>query len=475
MSVLTTRRPRRKVWILVLALYLATLATDVARKVFGFPAGTLGIVYVLVGAIYLLSLRGIGSRLRASPGPLPIWLALLSIWCVIEAVIPRVPVGMAVLGWSSYVFFVPLLYVGAELMSDDRRAASALRVVAVAGAGVGLGAVASALLGQSAPVLLQPIVPSVGIHTFDTASIYLAPSIFATAEEAAEALLIALFAWIALAHLPVGRLSRTSSVVIGVLIATGLIAAERRADLVVAVAGVIVLLLVRPVKATGIAGRPAFWTATLARGRLGPALILGAIGMIALVSFLGASRLVPFLTSASNGQDALTLMFSPSHPSALSGQGTGTSTQGASLVGATSFVGLAKDGQYAGYVLDGRTFVVAEGGLTKTWLELGIMGVILYGGVFFSVLAPPIRSLRRTDGVGRALTILAVTLGIVFIKGHQSLDDPLIQPFFWLAAGGAWGRLRAPFRQWPDDAENSSPTVSWGNSLRQSAAGSRAG
>lgn len=441
------RTPRGKAWFLVLLLYLATLSVDAGRKMIGLPGSTLGIVYLLAGVIYLFFLRGIKSRLRAAPAALPIWLVLLSIWCVIEAIVPRVPISMAMLGWSSYVFFVPLLYIGAELMSDDRRAALTLRIVAIAGAAVGLGAIVSALEGQSAPALLQPMVPSAGIHSFDTGNIYLAPSIFATAEEAAEALLIALFAWIALAHLPLRRLGRTSSAAVGVLVAAGLIATERRADIVVAVAGVVALQLLRRVKPTGVkttdmAGRPASRTSSPTRTRLGPALILAAIGAVALVCIMGASKLLPFLTSASNGQDALTLMLSPAHPGALAGQGTGTSTQGGSLVGATTFAGVDSHRSYIGYDLAGRSFVTAEGGLTKTWLELGIAGVILYGEVFLSVLAPPICALRRMDGTGRALTILAVALGIVFLKGHQSLDDPLIQPLFWLAAGGAWGRIR---------------------------------
>ena len=91
----------------------------------------------------------------------------------------------------------------------------------------------------------------------------------------------------------------------------------------------------------------------------------------------------------------------------------------------------------------GRSFLSAEGGLTKTWLELGVVGVALYAGVFLSVLGPPLRSLRCLDGVGRALTVLTVALGIVFLKGHASLDDPPVQPLFWLAAGGIWGRSRS--------------------------------
>jgi hypothetical protein len=112
-------------------------------------------------------------------------------------------------------------------------------------------------------------------------------------------------------------------------------------------------------------------------------------------------------------------------------------------VGATPLgTGLAQS-SYASYVLNGRTFLTAEGGLAKTWLELGIMGLALYGAIFWTALAPAIRSLRRLDKAGVAFTMLTIALGVVFLKGHQSLDDPLIQPLFWLGVGGIWGRMRA--------------------------------
>jgi uncharacterized membrane protein len=100
-------------------------------------------------------------------------------------------------------------------------------------------------------------------------------------------------------------------------------------------------------------------------------------------------------------------------------------------------------GQYVAYNTGGRIFMTTEGGLTKTWLELGLIGVMLYAAVFTSALGPMIRSMRRLDDAGRALLVLTVVLGIVFLKGHQSLDNPLVQPLYWLAAGGIWGRLRS--------------------------------
>jgi hypothetical protein len=437
---------RQKSYGLLLLLYLAALTVDAARKVAGLPGSVLAIVYVLTAVTYLFMLPGIKTKIGPVAGYLPVWLVLLCAWCVIEGVGEHVPMSMALLGLSSYVFFVPLMYIGADLMMDDRSAAKALRVLAFTGAAVGLGAVASALLGPSAPVVLQPIVPSAGIHDFNTQSIYLAPSIFATAEEAAEYLLVAFFAWIALAYLPGGRPGRTASTLTGLLIATGLIAAERRADIVVAIVGVLGFMVLRhfvPVRHRTPIGEAPIQQASRRRGRVGPALIIAGVGAAVLISFLGAAKLLPFLTSESSGQDAVAFMFSPAHPGALTGQGTGTSDQGATLVGAATFDGYNSRGAYTGYSLDGRSYVTAEGGLTKTWLEIGLVGVILYASVFFSALGPLIRSLPRLDDVGRALLALSLGLGIVFLKGHQSLDDPLVQPLFWLCVGGAWGRMRS--------------------------------
>jgi hypothetical protein len=433
---------------MALALYAVTISVDALRKVTGLSNGAVGIIYLIVAAMYLFLLPGIKGRIPAAPRSLPLWLVLITFWCVIEAIVPRIPLSMALLGWTSYVFFVPLLYIGCELMATDRSAARTLRVVAIAGGVIGLGAIASAVLGQSAPAILQPITPSVGIHSSSNGNIYLAPSIFASGEEAAEHLLIALFAWIALTYLPSGKLQRSLSAALGILIAVGLFAAERRADIVVAILGLAVVVL----PAYRVRGGRRSHRITMTKGRTGLVLILGAIGSMALISFLGASKIVPFLTSKSNAQTTLTVMFSPINPGSLAGQGTGTSAAGANVLGATAFTEYRNYQEYGGYLVGGRTFITAEGGLAKTWLELGIVGVVLYGGVFVAALGPLVRSLRHLDGVGRALTVLAVALGIVFLKGHQSLDDPLVQPLFWLCVGGAWGRMRARVAGPPDEA-----------------------
>ena len=160
---------------MALALYVVTISVDALRKVTGLSNSAVGIIYLIVAGMYLFLLPGIRGRIPAAPRSLPLWLVLITFWCVIEAVVPRIPLTMALLGWTSYVFFVPLLYIGCELMATDRSAARTLRAVAIAGGVIGLGAIASAVLGQSAPAILQPITPSVGIHSSSNGNIYLAP------------------------------------------------------------------------------------------------------------------------------------------------------------------------------------------------------------------------------------------------------------------------------------------------------------
>lgn len=433
------QKARSRVAALALALYLATLSIDAIRKVMGLPASVIGVVYVIIIVIYIIALPVTAGRGRATPPFLPLLLLMVSAWCFAVALIQHIPLEMALLGWASYVFFVPLLYVGAELAADDNLAAKALRVVVIGGGVVGVGAIASAILGQSAPALLRPINQASGVHSFGVETIYLAPSIFANAEEASEQLLIALFAWAALAQLADGRSRRRPWMLVGVLIASGLFVAARRTDIDVAIAGIIGALMLGRIRmpasaerfATRVAGRPP--------SRLGATIFLAAAASVALIFFLGEARLASFLASGSPASRISGIFLFPS-TGPLTGQGPGTSTQGLTVVGSSLPVA---QGVYSSYVLNGRTFLSAEGGLAKTWLELGIIGVALYGAIFWMALAPAIRSLRRLDGAGVALTMLAIALGVIFLKGHQSLDDPLIQPLFWLGVGGIWGRMRA--------------------------------
>jgi hypothetical protein len=98
---------------------------------------------------------------------------------------------------------------------------------------------------------------------------------------------------------------------------------------------------------------------------------------------------------------------------------------------------------YVGAELAAADRLAAKALKVRTWLELGIMGVVLYEAVFWVVLAPAIRSLRWPGRIGVALTMMAITLGVSFLKGQQSLNNPLIHSLFWLSVGGLQGRMQA--------------------------------
>jgi hypothetical protein len=312
---------------------------------------------------------------------------------------------------------------------------------------IGATAIIGAILKSSAPALLQPVDTDVSFHTFNTTPVYLPSSVFATAEEASEQLLISFFAWIALMHLDHGRFRRIPSAVLGVLITGGLLFTGRRADVYVVAIGFTAVLILNRIRVPASTRRGASSERSGRRGgrvRSGPGLtvVIAGVGSACLVFLLGGSLLGSFLVSGSAG-DRISLIFSLTGSGSLIGQGPGTSTQGTVALESAQAAFNALPGSISSnYVMNGRIFTTVEGGLAKTWLELGVMGVVLYSAVFLSALSPAIRLMRRLDGIGTALIVLVGAMSVVFLKGHQSLDDPLIQPLFWLAVGGIWGRMR---------------------------------
>lgn len=423
----------------LLSFYLLLLAIDPIRKVFGLSGIIISLVYLatLLLYIYLPQLRR--SQRAVSLRMLPLWMVLLTAWCLVNALIHHIPLPIALLGWVSYVFFVPFVYFGIAIGSGEKGLIDrALTVMTISGAVIGLGAVAGAILGPSSPSFIAPIVPTVGIHSAAFTTIYLSPSIFASAEQAAEYLLVAFFSWLALARSSTSSSrGRLRPIIVAALIFSGLLATSRRADIWVALAGAafFMLISVKPASPNSLQHLHSPIRTVL------PALFIGGIAGITLLIFLGAGTLLPFLTSLTNARQTLLFMFAPTHPFSLIGQGVGTTTQGISSLGAVAFNSFTTKSQYTGYIINGRVFMGAEGGLTKAWLELGLVGVLLYAAVFTSILGPLLRHLTRINAVGQAMGVLALCLGIVFLKAQASLGDPLVQPMFWLAAGIGLGSI----------------------------------
>jgi hypothetical protein len=432
---------------LMLILYLSTLSVDGVRKVASLQADAIGIIYVITALIYLKAAPRVAWPSREANRTLPIWLFMLSLWCVAVTFFQQIPPELALLGWTSYVFFVPLAYLGVQLTENDRVAAIVLRLVTICGAAIGATVIIGAILKTSAPMLFQPIAVDAAFHSFQGNQIYLPSSVFATAEEASEQLLIAFFAWIALMHLDHGRFRRIFSAALGALIIGGLLFAAARVDLYVVAIGIVAVLVLDHIRVSAstlpsaVRKRSGMRSERMRSG-LGITVFLAGVGSTCFMLFWGGSMLQSFLVSGSAGS-RISIMFSLTDPASLIGQGPGTSTQGTVVLPGVSAAFTSWPGAPDSYFMDGRVYTSVEGGLAKTWLELGVIGVALYGAVFLSALLPAICFLRRLDGVGTTLIVLVGAMGVIFLKNHQSLDDPLIQPLFWLAVGGIWGRIRA--------------------------------
>ena len=97
--------PRAVTLRLVLPLYLVTVSVDAIRKVDGLPTSLLGVVNLIVGCMSLVLLPDIRNGVGSVPSYLPVWLALLIVWCLTEALVRRVPVSTALLDCASVAFF----------------------------------------------------------------------------------------------------------------------------------------------------------------------------------------------------------------------------------------------------------------------------------------------------------------------------------------------------------------------------------
>src|SRR6266568_3028190 len=83
--------PRKQTFHLALLLYLATISIAAVRKATGLPTGTDSVIYLIVGVMYFFLLPGIRNYIPTVPRYLPVWLTLLTFWCLTEAFIPRIP------------------------------------------------------------------------------------------------------------------------------------------------------------------------------------------------------------------------------------------------------------------------------------------------------------------------------------------------------------------------------------------------
>lgn len=80
----------RKMLRMALILYLAILSIDTLRKIMSLSVSLVGLTHVIGGLTYVVRFPGIKSRVHATPLCLPLFLILLSLWCLVGAIVPGI-------------------------------------------------------------------------------------------------------------------------------------------------------------------------------------------------------------------------------------------------------------------------------------------------------------------------------------------------------------------------------------------------
>lgn len=420
-SRLRSIRPLRSRMLVTLlsAIYVLILLEDALRKTFGAPNGILIVKDILILFLYCIYLRRCVGADKTYWAPVWIVGVCLLAWLTLEATLPRAGIVTFLLALKTYLLYVPLMCIGRVAFANERIRRRILGVLTLAGTAIGAAAIGSALLRDSAPPLLQPIVEEVATHSYTYGELFLAPSIFATGEKAADQLLLAALA--ATALVLEARNTRRRLLAVGALAVclVGLFATARRTPLILALIGMLILFI--QAKRLG-ARRGSFPLGRTIYGVIVVAVIsVIAIGTLSIQGFVG------YITDVRNGANVVRQFVAlPPDFLRLEGNGSGTATQGATHLG-----------------LQAPTyFGESEGIVAKVWFELGPVGfglyVLLIGVALRSVFRATRRGGRAEFSVPEcAATLFVVAVLIMALKGFQQFDNSQVQITFWLAAGFA--------------------------------------
>ena len=404
---------------LISAIYISILVEDALRKTVGLPGAILivkDIVLLVLYCIYLPRCMTVNRKFWARVAVVG---GLLLVWITVEATLPAAGLGTFLLGLKTYLLYVPLLCIGRLAFADERTRNRAVTGLTLGGTAIGAAAVVSALFRSNAPPLLRPIAEDVATHSYTYGEVFLAPSIFATGEKAADQLLLATLAAATLVLKAKNTRRRAIALAALAVCLGGLFATARRTPLILAIVGLLLLF----VHGNGASSRKRpFPLASTAAG-----LLIVATVSVAAVGILGIRGFVGYITDARNGVMVVQQFASlPDDALALEGNGSGTATQGAAQLG-------LKPPTYFGE---------SEGIVAKVWFELGPVGFGLYALLIWLSLHSVMRA-RRTIGLAaysvmeRAALLFVVAVLVMALKAYQQFDNAQVQILFWLAAGFA--------------------------------------
>ena len=425
--------------ILSLLLYPNTLLGDAVRDVF------------IVAPLYMGLLASSGSARLPRSVVFPI--ALLSAFVLLQLFNPSLPSALVgLVGVRGWLFFVPLIVVGARLGSDLASTLRAMRFALIAGLPVlaiglieavalaeGKGGTIYALYGPSANSAFTTGDTTLQGAPVSLGALHRVPSLFSYPSAyyafCLAMLVPAYFLWRRGERVGTRRLGLVGFVL---AVSAGLTSGIREAFITVPLALVVTLYLdgVRMSIRSLMAGVAGFCVAvTLLR-----------VPVFSLPQYL-------LDLSRQEGQDVLVRGFRLAHSVTWLGLGPGTDTNAARNVAGPD-------------VFDAIGGRWQESYLVKSWIELGLPGLLLVVWMFVALVRAVASRAGGSIGPGRSLA--AACAGLLFAALATStkgaiLDQAPASAYFWLFAGLAIGA-----RSWVPPTERVTVSGGFDESPRRS-------
>ena len=348
--------------------------------------------------------------------------------CIAQSFNPKIPMWqIPIIGLLFYIVYVPFLYLG-YYMFDNKdsllRFCSLYILIAIPLCILSF----SELVDATNVSILQELTKTFE-HEFRSSAYGVVPlssSIFRSADQFAKHMMILFFIGLG----SYNSTQRTRFHFLSIIAAlTGLIISNRRGQLYVTTPGLVCFFSLLVYKATKYREIQKSYTRFLTKIPLLVIVVLLALYLFNF-SFFQSSVLQFQVESAYEsmsirGPRVFSTIANAYNAVGLWGLGTGMQSQGV---------------QYAGF--DPREYgsLIVEYGLGKIWVELGVIGFIVYIWLIISVVLIGFKAMNQCNSrdlytLGVGLFLFVVLMIILSMKGHQILSDASMQFHFWFLLG----------------------------------------
>jgi len=335
-------------------------------------------------------------------------------------------------GLRSYLWFIPLMFLGYAMSHNKERVLKFIRVLAYASIPLFLLAAASLFLGDANPIFLKPFVGGHEIHSFNPGLVVRVSSLFGDAQRYG---MISMFLF--LLGLGLHSSSRKNTVERKFLFfATlsafgGVVISASRSAFVLTVLGFFLFILISRHSHIRDKIAPIFSRKTIRKlFLLGGVLVLILLAAFQLGSGTGlfqlrsvydvfAERIPQFIDEMEIVLSRITFF----------GHGTGTMSQG-----------LAQTGQLSGF-LEEQAYTGGETGIKKILFELGLFGFVIFyffWGRLLYTMKVALNKIRDTDlkyiGLAVFIFLILILIRFTFIH-HQVLGDTPVLILLWFFIG----------------------------------------